>query len=196
MSVITVSARRQSDEPSYALAAGGVASPAFRPQLILVKKTAILYGLVAGLLLLALQLVEYRWLGVERAFEIHGGIVALVFSALGIWLGLRLTRPPTVIVREIPVEVLVEVPMEVPVPAPARGAFVVDLARLEQLGITRREHEILQLVAAGLSTREIAERLCVSENTVKTHTSRLLVRLDARRRTQAIRRAREAGLIP
>ena len=173
-------------------ARGGLASPALEPQVACVKKTALLYGLVAGLLLLALQLVEYRWLVVERAFEIYGGLVALIFSALGIWLGLRLTRPPRVIVREVPVAVPVEVPAPVAAPAP----FAVDPARLEQFGITRREHEILQLVAAGLSTREIAERLFVSENTVKTHTGRLLAKLDSRRRTQAIQRAREAGLIP
>jgi ATP/maltotriose-dependent transcriptional regulator MalT len=74
--------------------------------------------------------------------------------------------------------------------------FTVDPARLEQLGITRREHEILQLVASGLSTREIAERLFVSENTVKTHAARLFDKLSAKRRTQAVQHAKQAGLIP
>jgi ATP/maltotriose-dependent transcriptional regulator MalT len=79
--------------------------------------------------------------------------------------------------------------------APA-GPFVPDSARLEQLGITPRELEILELIAAGMSTREIAEKLFVSENTVKTHSSRLFEKLDARRRTQAVQRAKEARLIP
>ena len=157
-----------------------------------VKKIALLYGLVGGLLVLVLHLIEYRFLVLEHAIELYGGLVAVTFTALGIWLGLRLTRPPTVVVREVQVAV----PVEMPVSAVPTEPFTVDPARLEQFGITRREHEILQLVASGLSTREIAERLFVSENTVKTHTSRLLTKLDARRRTQAVQRAKEAGLIP
>jgi DNA-binding NarL/FixJ family response regulator len=74
--------------------------------------------------------------------------------------------------------------------------FARNVARLQQLGITPRELEILELIAAGLSTREMAERLCVSENTVKTHTSRLFDKLSAKRRTQVVQLAKEAGLIP
>jgi ATP/maltotriose-dependent transcriptional regulator MalT len=72
---------------------------------------------------------------------------------------------------------------------------VFDKAKLEKLGITPREHQILTLIAAGLSNREIAERLFVSENTVKTHSSRLFEKLNARRRTQAVQIAKEAGII-
>jgi NarL family two-component system response regulator LiaR len=152
-------------------------------------KTVLAYGLAAGALIAVLQLVEYRFLVVEHALAIYGGLVALLFSGLGIWLGLRITRPrpapPTVIVKEVPV------PVTVPVTAP----FVPDAARLERLGITRREHEVLQLIAVGMSNREIAERLFVSENTVKTHASRLLDKLQARRRTEAVQLAKQAGLI-
>jgi two-component system, NarL family, response regulator LiaR len=81
---------------------------------------------------------------------------------------------------------------EVPVAAP----FERNDARREELGITARELEILEAMAAGLSNREIAERLYVSENTVKTHAGRLFDKLSARRRTQAIQRAKEAGIIP
>jgi two-component system, NarL family, response regulator LiaR len=158
-----------------------------------VKKVVVLYGIAGALVVATLRLVEYRWLVLRHAIEIYGALVALLFAALGIWLGMRLTRPPVVVVREVAIEVPVEVP--VPVAAPA-AAWPVDPARLERLGITPREHEILQLVAQGLSTREIAGRLSVSENTVKTHTSRLLTKLDARRRTQAVQRAKEAGIIP
>ena len=162
------------------------------------RRTALLYGVIAGAAIALLRLIEYRFLVVEHAFEIYGALVALLFSAIGIWLGLRITRPKTtVIVKEVPVEVPVEVPIEVPVPVPAASApFVADAASLERLRITPREHEILQLIAAGLSTREIAERLFVSENTVKTHTSRLLEKLDARRRTQAVQTAKAAGILP
>ncbi|HEX6048855.1 MAG TPA: response regulator transcription factor [Gemmatimonadaceae bacterium] len=157
------------------------------------KKTVVLYGLLGGVLIAALKLVEYRYLVIEHSVEIYGGIVALIFAGLGIWLGLRLTRPrETIVTREV------RVPVEVPVPVPVAvpGPFQRNDARLGQLGITPRELEILEAIAAGLSTREIAERLFVSENTVKTHTARLFEKLSARRRTQAVQRAKQEGLIP
>ncbi|HUF31180.1 MAG TPA: response regulator transcription factor [Gemmatimonadaceae bacterium] len=153
------------------------------------KKTVLIYGILGGVLIAALKFVEYRFLVLEHSLEIYGGIVALLFSGLGIWLGLKLTRTrESVVVREVPVHVHVPVPVGAP--------FVRNETRLEQLGITRRELEILEAMAAGLSNREIAERLFVSENTVKTHAARLFDKLSARRRTQAVQRAKEAGLIP
>ena len=147
------------------------------------KKTVLVYGILGGVLIAVLKIVEYRFLVIEHSVEIYGGVVALLFSALGIWLGLKLTRTRnTVVVREVPVQVA--------------GPFARNEARLEQLGITPRELEILEAMAAGLSNREMADRLFVSENTVKTHTARLFDKLSARRRTQAVQRAKEAGLIP
>ena len=161
------------------------------------KKTVLAYGLLGGVLIAALKFVEYRFLVLEHSLEIYGGIVALVFSGLGLWLGLKLTGTrETIVVREVPVEVPVAVTVEVPAPVPAAGPFSRDETRLQQLGITPRELDILEAIAAGLSNREIAERLYVSENTVKTHTARLFDKLSARRRTQAVQRAKEAGLIP
>lgn len=163
-----------------------------------VKKTILLYGVIGGVLIAGLKLIEYRFLVVEHSIEIYGGIIALLFSVLGIWLGLKLTRRrETVIVREVqvPVEVPVQVPVPVEVPVRASGPFAADPARVRELGITPRELEILEAIAAGLSTREIAARLFVSENTVKTHSRRLFEKLNARRRTQAVQAAREAGLI-
>ena len=145
------------------------------------KKTVLLYGVLGGVLIAALKLVEYRFLVLEHSLEIYGGIVALIFSALGIWLGLKLTRT-RIVVKEVPV--------------PVTGPFERNEARLEELGITPRELEILEAMAAGLSNREIAGRLFVSENTVKTHTARLFDKLSARRRTQAVQLAKQAGLIP
>lgn len=149
-------------------------------------RTIFIYGVVGGLLIAALKLMEYRFLVVEHSLEIYGGLVALVFTVLGIWLGLKLTRPKErVVVREV----------AIPVEVPASREFVLDPARLGAFGITPREHEILTLIAEGLSNREIAERLFVSENTVKTHSARLFDKLRAKRRTQAVQLAKDAGLI-
>ena len=148
-----------------------------------VKKSVLLYGMLGGILIALLKLVEYRFLVVEHSVEIYGGLIAALFAALGIWLGLKLTRShETVIVKEIAV--------------PAEGPFVINAQRVESLRITPRELEILALIAAGLSNREIAERIFVSENTVKTHSSRLFDKLNARRRTQAVQIGKELGLIP
>jgi two-component system, NarL family, response regulator LiaR len=146
------------------------------------KKHILIYGVCGGLLVVLLKLIEYRFLVLERSLEIYGGLVALLFASVGIWLGLKFTRTKeTVVVREVLV--------------PTRE-FVMDQARREQLGITAREFEILELIAGGMSNREIAEKLFVSENTVKTHSSRLFDKLSAKRRTQAVQIAKELRLIP
>ena len=130
------------------------------------KKTVVIYGLLGGMLIVALKLVEYRFLVREHSIEIYGGIVALLFAGLGIWLGLKLTRTKaTVVVREVSVPVEVRVPSTAP--------FVVNGARQEQLGITTRELEILAAIAEGLSTREIAEKLEISVPAVNTTFCRL-----------------------
>jgi DNA-binding CsgD family transcriptional regulator len=146
-------------------------------------REVVLYGVCGGVLIVALKLTEYRFLVVEHSVEIYGALVAELFSGLGIWLGLTLTRKkPTIVIQEIP--------------AQGAGPFVVDERRVSQLGITARELEILGLIASGLSNREIAGRLFVSENTVKTHSSRLFDKLGAKRRTQAVQIGKSARLIP
>ena len=156
------------------------------------KKTILLYGLLGGILVAGLKLIEYRFLVVEHSLEIYGGLVALIFSMVGIWLGLRITKSKErVVVREVPVRIPVSVPQPI-----AGAPFVLNEERQRQLGITPRELEILQSIAAGLSNREIAAKLFVSENTVKTHSSRLFDKLQAKRRTQAVQIAKQAGLIP
>jgi ATP/maltotriose-dependent transcriptional regulator MalT len=148
-----------------------------------VRAHILLYGLLGGILIAALKLIEYQYLVIEHSAEIYGALIAAIFSATGIWLGLKLTRShETIVVREISV--------------PAPSSFVRNDARLASLGVTPRELEILELIASGLSNREIAEKVFVSENTVKTHSSRLFEKLGARRRTQAVQIGKEQGLIP
>jgi DNA-binding CsgD family transcriptional regulator len=147
------------------------------------RKHILLYGLLGGVLIAGLRLIEYRWLVVEHSVEIYGALVAAVFASVGIWLGLKLTRnTETVVVREV----MVAAPLN----------FVRDQGKVESLGITPRELEILELIAQGLSNREIAERVYVSENTIKTHSSRVFDKLGARRRTQAVQLGKELRLIP
>ena len=134
-------------------------------------------------MIVILKLIEFRFLVREHSIEIYGGLIAALFAGVGIWLGLTLTKKKEVVIVK-----------EVPVPAPA--PFSLNEQRLKDLGITPRELEILELIAQGLSNREIANKLFVSENTVKTHSSRLFDKLSARRRTQAVQIAKEMGLIP
>ena len=156
------------------------------------KRHVLIFGLVGGLLIATLQYTEYRFVVIEHSVELYGALVAILFAAFGIWLGLRITR------RHEPVEIVREtvVVKEVPVPAEAPAPFAPNTARLQTLGITARELEILNLVARGLSNREIVTQLFVSENTVKTHCSRAFDKLGAARRTQAVQRGKELGLLP
>lgn len=154
------------------------------------KRLVLIYGLVGGLLIALLQWAQYRFLVLEHSLEIYGALVAIVFAALGIWLGRKLTRVRhQVVLKEVPVPA----PVAASVPAPP---FVANDQKRGDLGITPRELEILSLVAQGLSNREIAGRLFVSENTVKTHCSRAFDKLGARRRTQAVQLSKEFGLLP
>lgn len=153
----------------------------------------MLFGVCGGLLITLLNVMQYRFLIIEHSVEAYVALVAALFAGIGIWLGLRITqKKPEPIIKETIVRetVIKEVPIRAPEP------FVLDEERAGQLGITARELEILGLIASGLSNREIASRLFVSENTVKTHSSRLFDKLGARRRTQAVQLGKTARLIP
>lgn len=141
------------------------------------RKTIILYGASLAALTAILKLIEYRFFVRDISLELYIGLVAVLFVIIGVWAGRKLTQPK--------VEVLIP-PTD----------FQIDEQELRRLGITRREYEVLELIDLGLSNKEIAERLFVSTSTVKTHTSNIFAKLDARRRTEAIRRAKELRLIP
>jgi two-component system, NarL family, response regulator LiaR len=147
------------------------------------KRHVLMYGLIGGILIALLQWTEYQFVVVEYSIEVYGALIAATFAILGIWLGLKLTaKRQTIVVKEVLV--------------PADGPFIPDERKREDLHMTRRELEILELIAQGLSNREIAEKLFVSESTVKTHSSRVFDKLGARRRTQAVQLGKEFGLLP
>ena len=157
------------------------------------KRHVIIFGLVGGLLIATLQYTEYRFVIIEHSVELYGALVAILFATFGIWLGLRITRSREAVKETVRETVVVR---EVLVPAEAPASFALDTAQQQALGITARELEILTLVARGLSNREIAAQLFVSENTVKTHCARAFDKLGAVRRTQAVLRGKELGLLP
>ena len=149
-------------------------------------RRTLLYALAGGGLLVLLKVLEYQYFIRAYPGEVYGGLVAVIFSALGLYFGLRWSSSremrEVVVIREVRV--------------PEGGPFALDAGKLKELGITPREHEILGLIAEGLSNREIGERIFVSENTVKTHSSRLFEKLGVNRRVQAVLRGQELGLIP
>ena len=159
------------------------------------KRHVLIFGVVGGLLIATLQYTEYRFVIIEHSVELYSALVAILFATFGIWLGLRITRT-----RETGRETIREtvVVKEVLVPAEVRALepFAPNTAHQRTLGITARELEILALVARGFSNREIATQLFVSENTVKTHCARAFDKLGAARRTQAVLRGKELGLLP
>jgi two-component system, NarL family, response regulator LiaR len=152
-----------------------------------VKNAVLIYGISGGILIAALRFADYRFLVVEHSVAIYGGLIAAVFAGIGVWLGLTITRKE--IVKE---EVIVVKEVRVAADAP----FAVNEDRRRELAITPRELEILGLLAQGLSAKEMAATLFVSENTVKTHTARLFDKLGVNRRIKAVEAGRTFGLIP
>lgn len=143
----------------------------------------LVFGAAGGLLAASLRFIEYRFLIIEHSVAIYGALVALIFAAVGIRLGLTLTKTREVtVIKEVPV--------------PASSTFVRNDTQVAALRLTPRELEILEQIAGGKSTREIAATLFVSENTVKTHASRVYDKLGVSRRTQAVQEARRLGLLP
>lgn len=145
-------------------------------------KPVLFYSLAGGVLIAVLRYIEYQHFVRAYPAELYGALVAVIFTVIGIYLGLRWTRRPNVLVPEVAV-------------VRDDRPFEVNASSLQQTGITPRELEILGLIAEGLSNREIGERLFVSENTVKTHSSRVFDKLGVNRRMQAVQKGKDLGLI-
>lgn len=146
------------------------------------NKNLLLYGGSLALLLFLLRWLELRFVIINHTFEIYIGAIALFFTVLGIWLAIKLIKPKTVVVEK---QVYI-----------GTTDFTLNETELEKLGISRRELEVLELMSQGLSNQEIGEKLFVSLNTIKTHTSRIFEKLDVKRRAQATEKAKRLGLIP
>jgi NarL family two-component system response regulator LiaR len=139
------------------------------------KKTILSYGLAMALLIFILKMLEYRFFVRDLSIEFYLGAIAVFFTALGVWAGLKLTR------KKINI---------------SNKTFQLNESELQRLEISKREHEVLGLMAEGFSNQEIADKLFVSLNTVKTHASNLFLKLQVNRRTQAVQKAKEHSLIP
>jgi DNA-binding CsgD family transcriptional regulator len=150
-------------------------------------KRIVLYGIVLAVVTICLQLLQYKLVIINHSLELYGLAIALVFTVTGAWAGWKLTRKKQT-------EVIVE--KTVYLPGRSNNDFQTNEPMLEKLGISKREHEILSLIAKGSSNQEIANELFLSVNTVKTHTSNLFMKLDVNRRTQAVQKGKELSLIP
>lgn len=143
------------------------------------KKLIFIYGSSLAALVFILKMLEYRYFVHDLSMEFYIGMIALLFTVVGVWIGLRLTRrKKEVIVQQV------------------RTDFVRNEKYLSEIGISSREYEVLELLAQGYSNQEIAEKLFVSLNTIKTHIANIFLKLDVKRRTQAVQRAKELSLIP
>lgn len=137
-------------------------------------KVILRFGLIIAALLILFQLSRMSLLIPDMSSDLILGLVGAAFIGLGIYLGLKFRKVEIVEVGPV---------------------IEIDEQQIEALGLTEREMEVLRLIASGLSNVEIGEKLFVSENTVKTHVSNLFVKLDVKRRTQAVTRAKELRII-
>jgi len=148
-------------------------------------KATIIYGISLAFLMFLLKWLELRFLIFDHSFEIYIGFIAVIFTALGIWLALKLSKPKieTVVVEK---EVYVT----------RNENFTLNTSLISQLELSKRELEILNLMARGDSNEEIAAKLFISLSTVKTHNQNLFEKLDVKRRIQAVEKAKRLDLIP
>lgn len=141
-------------------------------------RKGIVYGLALALFFFFLRWIEYKFVIRELSREFYIGLIAVMFVVVGVWAGRKLTARKKVTITSPP------------------STFVMNEQYLSELGISKREHEVLELMARGLTNQQIADRLSLSLNTIKTHTSSLFLKLEVKRRTQAIQKAKDLFLIP
>jgi NarL family two-component system response regulator LiaR len=148
------------------------------------NRSVILYGASLAALVFVMKWLEWRFLIADYAVEMYAGALAVIFTSLGIWLAVKLMKPKTNTVF-VEKEVIIKT-----------NDFILDEQELTRLGLSKRELEVLQLMAEGMSNHQIAERLFVSLNTIKTHSAKVFEKLEVQRRTQAVDKAKKLRLIP
>jgi len=144
-----------------------------------------MYGVLLAFLILLLKWLELRFIIINNQFEVYSGSIAILFTGLGIWLAIKLRRPKiqTVIIEK-------------DVTVVSNNNFLFNRAEVQRLNLSKRELEVLQLMAEGLSNQEIAARLFVSLNTIKTHCGQIFEKMEVKRRTQAVDMAKKLHIIP
>jgi len=154
------------------------------PNSLTKNKQIIFYGIALAILIFLLKWLETRFIMMDNQLDLYAGFIAVIFTGLGIWLALKLRKPKiqTVIVEK---EVIA-----------SRTDFIINQDELRKLNLSKRELEVLQLMAEGLSNQEIAERLFVSLNTIKTHSAQIFEKMEVKRRTQAVDMAKRLSIIP
>lgn len=147
-------------------------------------KHILLYGAILAALVLLLKWLQWRFLIADNSIDVYIGLIALFFTGLGVWIATQISKPSvtTVVVEK---EIFV----------PQVDSNSVNEYLVEKLALTKREHEVLQLLSDGLSNGEIANRLFLSLSTIKTHVSRLYVKLDVKNRGQAINKAKKLNIV-
>lgn len=156
--------------------------PDMVPRFIFKYKLILLYGFSLAILLFLMRWLEFRLVLLNHATELYTGAIAVIFMILGIWLAINLSKPKTVVLEK---KVFVDQSVN----------FKRNQKAIDELGLSKRELEVLELIAEGLSNNEIAERLFVSLNTIKTHSSKLFEKMEVKRRTQAVELAKRLGII-
>jgi DNA-binding CsgD family transcriptional regulator len=149
------------------------------------NRQIIIYGIALAVLILLLKWLEMQYIIIDYQLEVYAGLVAVIFTGLGIWLALKLGKPKiqTVIIEK---EIFTS----------AKADFILNEDELRKLNLSKRELEVLQLMAKGLSNQEIAGRLFVSLNTIKTHSAQIFEKMEVKRRTQAVEMAKRLSIIP
>lgn len=147
-------------------------------------KEIFFYGISMGIILLSISWLETHFIIYNYQFELYVGFIALLFTLLGSWFAYKLLKPK---VETHFIEKVVFNSSSI--------IFEINQIEIEKLGISKRELDVLKLLAAGNSNEEIAAELFVSLNTVKTHVSNIFTKLDVKRRTQAVEKAKSLKII-
>lgn len=147
-------------------------------------KEFLIYGISMALVLLLLKILEANFIVYNYRLDFFIGSIAIVFTVLGVWLALKLVKP-RVETHIIEKEIYIENPENIEI----------NEKEILNLGISKRELDVLNLMAKGLSNEEIADKLFISLNTVKTHSSNIFLKLDVKRRTQAVDKAKRLKII-